>query len=212
MSGGAGRTAAMGPADGGRDERPAWREIALAPLAEVTEPTVDRLLAELSRRVLIPCRRVRCPTPPPLDTVPGRTQIDADRWLARLEAHAEPGVPLIGVAESDIALPIFTFVFGRARVGGHAAVVSLARLRPEYYGLAADPAQLARRAAAELLHELGHVAGLAHCERADCLMRFAASVEAADLRGFAFCPACAGALPQGLVPHPHPFAAEAGAL
>ena len=152
----------------------------------------------------MPCRSVACPTPPPLDRVPGRAQIDADRWLERLEAHGAPGMPLVGVTELDLALPIFTFVFGRARLGGHAAVVSLARLRPEFYGQAADPAQLARRAAAEILHELGHLAGLQHCEQPDCLMRFAASVEAADLRGFAFCAACAGALPHGFVPRPRP--------
>lgn len=180
-------------------EQPVWREIAIAPLAGVASVTIDHLLAELSARVHVPCRRVACPTAPPLERVPGRSQIDADRWLHLLEAHARPEVPLVGVTDSDLALPIFTFVFGRARLGGGAAVISLARLHPEFYGLAPDPRLVARRAAAELLHELGHVAGLAHCERPDCLMRFAASVEAADLRGFAFCADCEAKLPPGLL-------------
>lgn len=179
--------------------RPTWREVALAPFGDVAAETVDALLAELSRRVAVPCRRVPCPTPPPLDPVPGRPQIDADRWLERLEAHGRPGAPLVGVTEQDLALPIFSFVFGRARLEGHAAVLSLARLRPEYYGQPADPSRLARRAAAELLHELGHLAGLRHCERPDCLMRFASSVEAADLRGALFCADCAAQLPHGFV-------------
>jgi len=191
----------MATAEGESARQPAWREIALAPLAGVADETIDRLLAELSTRVHVPCRRVACPTAPPLDRVPGRSQIDADRWLHRLEAEARPEIPLVGVTEADLALPIFTFVFGRARLGGGAAVISLARLRPEFYGLAPDPRLVARRAAAELLHELGHVAGLAHCERPDCLMRFAASVEAADLRGFAFCAECARRLPAGLISH-----------
>jgi archaemetzincin len=197
-----------GAGDGQRDmaapEAPAatestWREIAIAPLAGVANETIDHLLAELSRRVHVSCRRVACPTAPPLDRVPGRSQIDADRWLERLEAHAQPGIPLVGVTETDLALPIFTFVFGRARLAGGAAVISLARLRPEFYGLSPDLRLVARRAAAELLHELGHVAGLAHCERPDCLMRFAASVEAADLRGSVFCADCAARLPPGLI-------------
>jgi archaemetzincin len=191
---------------------PTWREIAIAPLAGVANETLDHLLGELSSRVHVPCRRVACPTQPPLDRVAGRSQIDADRWLERLEAHARPEIPLVGVTEADLALPIFTFVFGRARLGGGAAVISLARLRPEFYGLSPDPRLVARRAAAELLHELGHVAGLAHCERPDCLMRFAASVEAADLRGFTFCPGCAAALPQGMAPRPNPFAGGAEPL
>ncbi len=136
--------------------------------------------------------------------MPGRAQIDADRWLERLEAHARPGMPLVGVTEHDLALPIFTFVFGRARLGGHAAVFRSPGCAPSSTAWRPIPALLARRAAAEMLHELGHVAGLAHCERPDCLMRFAASVEAADLRGFAFCADCAGALPHGFVPRPRP--------
>lgn len=204
MNGAAGPNDRMSPPEATAGERPTWRGISLAPFGAVSAATLDRLLVELSARVLVPCRSVPCPTPPPLDRVPGRTQIDADRWLERLEAHGAPGAPLVGVTEDDLALPIFTFVFGRARLGGHAAVVSLARLRPEFYGQAADPGQLARRAAAEMLHELGHLAGLRHCEQSDCLMRFAASVEAADLRGFSFCAACAGALPAGFVPRPRP--------
>ena len=45
---------------------------------------------------------------------------------------------IVGVTSLDVGLPIFTFVFGRARQGGSAAVVSLARLEPAFYGLAPD--------------------------------------------------------------------------
>lgn len=184
-----------------------WREIALAPLDGADLDPLDPLVAELSRHVEIPCRLVRPPAGVELVGVPGRAQLDADRMLAALEGVATPGVPLVGVAAHDLGLPIFTFVFGRARLGGGAAVVSLARLHPEFYGLPADPPLVARRAAAEILHELGHVAGLPHCADRNCLMSFAASVEAADLRGLAFCADCAARLPHGLAPRRLPFAA-----
>ncbi|MFN7943633.1 MAG: hypothetical protein U0X73_18730 [Thermoanaerobaculia bacterium] len=179
-----------------------WREIALAAVAaEAAQEAhlVATVASELSRRVRLPCRLVAAPAGPAPAPVPGRPQIDADQLLAALEAAADDGVPLVGVTAADLGLPLFTFVFGRARLGGRAVVVSLARLRPELYGLPADGALVARRAAAEILHELGHLAGLAHCADSACLMHFATSVEAADLRGSIFCDSCAAALPAGFI-------------
>lgn len=176
-----------------------WREIHLAPVAQLDEGTLERLALELSKRSALPCRAVPPPLAGELPRVPNRPQLDADRLLVSLEPLAEVDAPLVGITAVDIAVPIFAYVFGRARLGGRAVMISLARLDPEHYGLPRDPGLVARRAAAEILHELGHAAGLAHCEDPACLMRFAASVEAADLRGATFCADCAARLPHGLV-------------
>jgi archaemetzincin len=53
---------------------------------------------------------------------------------------------------------------------------------------------------AEVVHELGHVAGLGHCPDLGCIMQFATSVERIDLRGPGFCAACAAALPRHFLP------------
>lgn len=182
---------------GGRGET--FHEIGFLPLAGLTEAEAERLVARVSGRLSAPCRLIEPPPGLELSTVPGRDQVDADRLLCRLEAMDKvPGTALVGLTGRDLAIPIFTFVFGRARVGGHAAVVSIARLRPEHYGQPPDEALTARRATAEILHELGHVAGLAHCPDFQCLMHFSTDVEAADLRPLSFCAACAAVLPSGL--------------
>ncbi len=178
----------------------AWREIAVAALDGISSDELDELLALLSSRTGLACRSLEVGLAAPLATVPERNQVDADRLLARLEKQARQrgSAPLVGVIGRDIGLPLFTFVFGRARVGGGAALVSTARLRPEHYGLPADAALASRRAVGEILHELGHLAGRVHCDEPGCVMRFAASVEAADLRGDRFCRSCAQGLPPGL--------------
>lgn len=157
------------------------------------------LAARLSRRVAIPCEAETRLQPAELARVPGREQVDADRLLERIETWpAAPGTLLVGLTSLDLAIPIFTFVFGRARVGGRAAVVSSARLDPRFYGLPGDAELAVRRMLLEVLHELGHVAGLRHCDTALCLMRFAGSVEQADARGAGFCRRCAQDLPRWL--------------
>lgn len=166
----------------------------LHPLGGLSADRARAIASRLSRRIDAPCRIAERTTwPAPL--LPGREQGDADAVLAALESRASPEALSLGVTAEDLAIPIFTFVFGRARSGGRAALISLARLDPVFYGLPADEDLLVRRAVFEALHELGHVARLGHCEQASCLMRFAGSVEKADLRGAEFCAECARVLP-----------------
>jgi archaemetzincin len=170
----------------------------LLPVGPFPRALAEELAARLSRHVSASCRVVDA-APPELVRLPGRDQVDADGLLGTLEARATPAdTVLVGLTRLDIAIPIFTFVFGRARQGGRAAVVSLARLDPTFYGLAPDPDLLARRAAHEVVHELGHVASLAHCADAACIMSFAGSVERVDVRGSGFCDSCRARLPGWL--------------
>jgi archaemetzincin len=111
---------------------------------------------------------------------------------------------MVGITDLDLAVPVFTFVFGRARERGRAALVSVARLDPSFYGLPADAELRLARTVLEILHELGHLAGLRHCADQACLMRFAGSVAAVDLRGSAFCAGCSERLPRWLRERPLP--------
>jgi predicted Zn-dependent protease len=171
--------------------------------AGLARATAEDIVIRVSRRLAVPCHLdPRCWENRPV-RLHGREQVDADGLLAPLEAAAGPGSAHVGLTMLDLGLTLFTFVFGRATRRGRAAVVSLARLAPEQYGLLADSHLTARRATAEILHELGHVAGLGHCADAGCIMQFATSVERIDLRGMDFCPACAAALPRHLLAGTH---------
>lgn len=97
---------------------------------------------------------------------------------------------LLGVTDKDLCIPILTYVFGEAQVGGTAAVVSLARLRQEHYGLAPDRPLLLERLRKESLHELGHTFGLFHCPSRECVMYLSNTVVDVDTRGRDFCTGC----------------------
>ena len=186
--------------------RPPIEEVRLLAIAGAAPPELDRLVGRLSRRLAVPCRR--SPPRPELGgrELSGRAQLDADSVLANLEAVSpDAATPLVGLTDRDLGLPIFTHVFGLARVGGRAAIVSLARLRPENYGEPPNPELLLARTIAEILHEIGHVAGLMHCRDANCLMHFCSRIEAADVRGSELCDACAALLPAVDGGHARPF-------
>ena len=165
----------------------------------------EDLTAHLSREVRVPCRLLEETVEVEPQILPERAQVHADDLLRQLEAlPSENGIKLVGVTLQDMAIPIFTFVFGRSRLGGPAALVSLARLNPEFYGLPADPTVTVRRGAAEILHEIGHSLELKHCRNYSCLMFFSHDVETVDLRGLSFCAACAPLLPAGFLPRGRP--------
>ena len=103
---------------------------------------------------------------------------------------------LLAVTERDLFVPVLTFVFGQAQLGGRAAVVSLARLRQEFYGLPPNREVLVERAAKEAIHETGHMFGLVHCADRSCAMSLATNVRQIDTKQAAFCAPCRARLRQ----------------
>ena len=172
--------------------------VEVRPLGDVPLARLDGIVRRLSRHVGAPCHVVPGVAVGDLPRMAHRPQLHADETLALLdEQPLGPGAVTIGVTAEDLGHPLFTFFFGRARMGG-AALVSLHRLDPRWYGLPADEDVLQRRAVLECLHELGHVAGLRHCADHACVMHFSGDVESIDLRGGGFCVPCGQSVPRGL--------------
>ncbi len=107
--------------------------------------------------------------------------------LKKVPPKAEKALLVVDV---DLFIPILTFVFGEAQLGGRVGIVSLARLRQEFYGLPPHPALLHRRLIKEIKHELGHTFGLIHCSQRECVMSVAHNVLAVDQKGMNLCRGC----------------------
>lgn len=61
-------------------------------------------------------------------------------------------------------------------------MVSLCRLRNEFYGLPPNIPALRERLLKEAVHELGHTLGLPHCEDYQCVMSASHAIELVDLK------------------------------
>ena len=107
-----------------------------------------------------------------------------------LDEPSDPSGFVIGVAGVDLFVPILTYVFGEAQLGGRAAVVSIHRLRSDVYGLPRDDALLFRRLLKESVHEIGHCFGLIHCPDPACVMHPSTYVEEIDFKPETFCESC----------------------
>jgi len=128
---------------------------------------------------------------PPESYEAGRNQYYSTKILKEmLKEVPEDALKLLGVTDKDLCIPILTYVFGEAQLGGMAAVVSLARLRQEHYGVAPDRPLLLERLRKESLHELGHTFGLIHCPSRECVMYLSNTVVDVDSKGRTFCRAC----------------------
>lgn len=120
-----------------------------------------------------------------------RGQCRSTTFLNELARDSSDAMIKLGIANVDFFVPELSFVFGEASQERRVAVVSIARLDPQFYGEPANLEKLIRRASIEAIHELGHVFGLGHCERDDCVMWFSNTLAQTDRKGLEFCKLCA---------------------
>jgi archaemetzincin len=127
--------------------------------------------------------------------VPARRQYRADAFtdLVNEPALNRRNLALI-VTGVDLFVPRLNFVFGLADMRRKAAVISLARLDPGFYGQRKNPLLLQGRALKEAVHELGHLLGLGHCQKPACIMYFSNTLADTDRKGPGFCSVCRGQL------------------
>lgn len=97
---------------------------------------------------------------------------------------------VLGITDVDIYALRLNFVFGEAERRGRAALISLCRLRPEFYGAPADERLFLDRVLKEAVHELGHTFGLVHCPNPYCVMYFSNSIFETDRKQSVFCNRC----------------------
>ena len=122
---------------------------------------------------------------------PNRRQYYSTKILKEMINHIpSDALKVIGLTPFDLFIPILTFVFGEAQLKGTIGIVSVARLKQEFYGLPPNVELLHRRLIKEINHELGHIFGLIHCQMRNCVMYLANTIRDVDTKGEDFCMKC----------------------
>jgi archaemetzincin len=127
---------------------------------------------------------------------PRRGQHSSSRILGWLAAARPPEVvKLLAVTDVDLFIPVLTFVYGEAQLGGQAALVSTARLQ-DGRGFPRSKVFVSRLQK-EATHELGHTFGLVHCSSPGCVMSRSVNLIEVDTKGRTLCDDCRASLPEG---------------
>jgi archaemetzincin len=122
---------------------------------------------------------------------PARRQYDANSLLKVVSEMSYPGsFKKIGLFRVDLFIPILTYIFGQAILNGDSGIVSLYRLRNELYGLKQSKTILNERLRKVIIHEIGHMFGLIHCQNPVCVMRSSTYVEDIDQKNQNLCIKC----------------------
>lgn len=122
---------------------------------------------------------------------PTRSQYDANGLIKYIDSIGfDNKIITIGLFNIDLFIPILTYIFGQAYLGGNSAIASCYRLNNVYYGLKENKQIMIERFIKEIIHELGHNFGLLHCQNPDCVMRSSTYVEDIDQKSHNLCHSC----------------------
>jgi archaemetzincin len=124
---------------------------------------------------------------------PFRRQYRSNIILGLVRDYAEKSKDIdrvLGIIDVDLFVPSLNFVFGEAECPGKAAIISLWRLRQEFYNAPSNFELFVERSTKEAVHELGHTLGLGHCSNPFCVMYFSNSIFETDRKKSLFCNKC----------------------
>jgi archaemetzincin len=167
------------------------KRLRLLPIGKIDGELLRDLELALSGSFRVPCDVINPALDPEFAFHGERQQYHSSEILYRMQNLVSVDTwRVLGVTGVDLYIPILTFVFGEAQMGGPCSLVSFHRLRQEFYGLPLDHKILRDRLVKEAVHELGHTVNLTHCDDYGCAMAPSHAVEWIDLKNAQFCNDC----------------------
>ena len=164
--------------------------ILIAPIGDFAADILSAIEDMIPPIFGLPCR-----IEPLLDNIdfawnPERRQFLSTIILAQLSDKAPADVfKIIALTRKDLFIPILTYVYGEAQLGGTSCIVSTCRLDGGISHVGQRVLYL-ERISKEVIHELGHTFNLRHCKDHQCLMHYCRSISDVDEKNSQLCRYC----------------------
>lgn len=168
----------------------AAQSLIIIPFGQIQREILDFLRIELTQIFGFEAKISKAESIPQYAFDPKRRQYHSTKILEWLKNIPVMNTRIQGIVDLDLYVPELNFVFGEADVAHGVCIISLVRLRQEFYGLPKNENLFLERALKEAVHELGHTYRLGHCGDTRCIMHFSNSLQDTDIKGPDFCPRC----------------------
>jgi len=121
---------------------------------------------------------------------PERRQYHSTLILEKLADIVPPHTAkTLAITSEDLFIPILTYVYGEAQLGGKTCIISTHRLS-EGISPVHQKKIYHQRVVKEAVHEIGHTFNLRHCKNGNCIMHYCRSINDVDSKSDQFCRYC----------------------
>jgi len=164
--------------------------IAISPIGKISDATLQPIVTAIARAFGCQTEILPLLSDTGFAYDSNRDQYHSTAILQKLaELLPDRFIKILAITEVDLFIPILTYVYGEAQLGGKACLISSHRLREELPAMDTE-ATFQIRLAKEAIHELGHTFQLRHCEDHSCIMHYCRSIKDVDRKVESLCRYC----------------------
>ena len=169
---------------------PPEHSVIISPVGDFDTELLDRVSSQVNR--ILGYRTETVPLLKDVDFAldPGRNQYHSTPILEKLAGITHlKATKVLAITGVDLFIPILTYVYGEAQLGGRVCIVSTHRLEEGLTPVSARKTFI-NRVSKEAVHEMGHTFNLRHCHVQTCIMHYSRSIKEVDQKSDQLCRYC----------------------